>query len=135
MGSDIEQFIAHKRALGRRYEVEEKTLALFDDYLVAHNITGISEISAELTDRFLRSRPRQRPRSYNHLRCTLARLFSWMIGQGRLEQTPVQSRPRRASDQRQPYIFDVNGARQLLDLTRTLPDCARRSESVLNQPV
>ena len=122
MGSDIEQFLAHKRALGRRYDVEEKTLALFDDYLVANHIAYLSEVGVDLIDRFLTSRPRPRPRSYNHLRCTLVRLFSWMVGQGRLEQTPVQSRPRRATYQRQPFIFDTADARRLLDLVQTLPD-------------
>jgi site-specific recombinase XerD len=122
MGPDIEQFLAHKRALGRRYDVEEKTLALFDDYLVAHHIAGLSDVGVDLIERFLLSRPRPHPRSYNHLRCTLARLFAWLVGQGRLEQTPVQSRPRRATYQRQPFIFDTTNARRLLDLVQTLPD-------------
>jgi len=114
IGPDIEQFLAHKRALGRRYDVEEKTLGLFDDYLVAHHIAGLSDVGVDLIERFLLSRPRPRPRSYNHLRCTLARLFAWLVGQGRLEQTPVQSRPRRATYQRQPFIFDTANARRLL---------------------
>ena len=122
MGPDIEQFLAHKRALGRRFDVEEKTLALFDDYLVANHIAGLSDVGVDLIERFLVSRPRPRPRSYNHLRCTLARLFSWLVAQGRLEHTPVQSRPRRATYQRQPFIFDAANARRLLDLVQTLPD-------------
>ena len=122
MASDIEQFIAHKRALGRRYDVEENTLALFDAYLVANHVTGLPEISVELIDRFLTSRPRPHPRSYNHLRCTLGRLFTWLVGQGRLDRTPVQSGPRRGTYQRQPFIFDVALARRLLDLVQTLPD-------------
>lgn len=122
MGSDIEQFLAHKRALGRRYDVEEKTLGIFDDYLVANHITGLSEVDVDLIDRFLVSRPRPRPRSYNHLRCTLVRLFAWMVGQGRIERTPVQSRPRRGAYQRQPFIFDLATARRLLDLIQSLPD-------------
>ena len=122
MGSDIEQFLAHKRALGRRYDVEEKTLGIFDDYLVANHIAGLSEVDVDLIDRFLVSRPRPRPRSYNHLRCTLVRLFAWMVGQGRLDQTPVQSGPRRGTYQRQPFIFDATHARRLLDLVQTLPD-------------
>ncbi len=122
MGPDIEQFIAHKRTLGRRYDVEEKTLALFDDYLCAHHITDVSEVSVDLVDRFLTSRPRPRPRSYNHLRCTLARLFAWLVAQGRLEHTPVQSLPRRATYQRLPFIFDAANARRLLDLALTLSD-------------
>lgn len=122
MGPDIEQFLAHKRALGRRFDVEEKTLALFDDYLVANHIAGLSDVGVDLIERFLVSRPRPRPRSYNHLRCTLARLFSWLVAQGRLEHTPVQSRSRRATYQRQPFIFDAANARRLLDLVQTLPD-------------
>ena len=122
MGSDIEQFLAHKRALGRRYDVEQKTLALFDDYLVVNHVSGLSEVGVDFIDRFLASRPRQRPRSYNHLRCTIARLFAWLVGQGRLEQTPVRSCPRRATYQRQPFIFDTANARRLLDLVQRLPD-------------
>jgi integrase/recombinase XerD len=122
MGPDIEQFLAHKRALGRRYDVEEKTLALFDDHLVAHRIAGLSDVGVDLIEAFLLARPRPHPRSYNHLRCTLARLFAWLVGQGRLEQTPVQSRPRRATYQRQPFIFDTANARRLLDLVQRLPD-------------
>ena len=49
MGSDIEQFLAHKRALGRRYDVEEKTLALFDDYLVANHIASSTRLPPSTT--------------------------------------------------------------------------------------
>lgn len=122
LASDIEQFLAHKRALGRRYDVEENTLALFDAYLVTSHVTGLPEISVELIDRFLTSRPRPHPRSYNHLRCTLSRLFAWLVGQGRLDRTPVQSGPRRGTYQRQPFIFDATLARRLLDLVQTLPN-------------
>lgn len=121
MSSEMAQFIAYKRALGRRYDVEEKTLALFDAYLIANHITDLPEISIELIDRFLTSRPRPRPRSYNHLRCTISRLFAWLVAQGRLDRTPVQSGPRRGTYQRQPFIFDATHARHLLDLARTLP--------------
>jgi site-specific recombinase XerD len=122
MRLDIEQFLAYKRALGRRYDVEEKTLALFDDYLCSHHVTDISEVSINLIERFLASRPRPSPRSYNHLRCTLVRLFSWLVARGRFEHTPVQSRPRRATYQRLPFIFDATSARRLLTVARTLPD-------------
>ena len=134
MGADIEQFLAHKRALGRRFDVEEKTLALFDDYLVANHITGLSEVGVDLIERFLVSRPRPHPRSYNHLRCTLARLFAWLVGQGRLEQTPVQSRPRRATYQRQPFIFDTANARRLLDLVRDASRQGRHSPARQDLP-
>ena len=34
----IEHFLAHKRGLGRRYGVEEKTLRLLDRYLVDRRV-------------------------------------------------------------------------------------------------
>lgn len=117
---DIEQFIAYKRALGRCYQVEEKTLALFDDYLIEQHISRLAGIRVDLVDAFLRSRPRSRPRSYNHLRCTLGRLFSWMVAQGRLDSTPLQSPPKRATSPRQPFIFDAANARRLLNRANTL---------------
>lgn len=42
---EIEQFLAHKRSLRRRYDAEEKTLALFDAYLSKNNIRGLAEIT------------------------------------------------------------------------------------------
>ena len=114
IGSDIEQFLAHKRSLGRRYDTEEKTLALLDDYCLQHGIGTLGEVTPTLVDDFLRSRRRLRPRSYNHLRCTLGRLFAYLVDRGKLTQTPVQSPPRRSSYQRTPFIFDVQDARRLL---------------------
>jgi len=35
LSGEMDEFIAYKHSLGRRYAVEEKTLALLDDYLVA----------------------------------------------------------------------------------------------------
>lgn len=57
LGPDIEQFLAHKRSLGRRYDVEEKALALFDDYLVAHRIGNLTALTPTLVNQFLCSRP------------------------------------------------------------------------------
>jgi integrase/recombinase XerD len=122
LGLDIEQFLAHKRSLGRRYDVEEKTLRLFDDYLVKRHIATLHHVNPTLVDQFLLSRPRSRPRSYNHLRCTLGRLFAYLVDQGKLTRTPVQSPPRRSMYQRAPFIFDVAGARHLLAVAKTLPD-------------
>ena len=34
LGPDIEHFIAHKRSAGRRFETEEKSLRLLDDFLL-----------------------------------------------------------------------------------------------------
>lgn len=121
LGPDIERFLAHKRSLRRRYDVEEKTLALLDGYLSKNKISTLAEMTPTLVDEFLLSRPRARPRSYNHLRCTVGRLFSYLVARGKLAQTPLRSPPRRARYQRTPFIFDTGAAKRLLALAKTLP--------------
>src|SRR5690242_713993 len=110
LAPDIDQFLAHKRSLGRRYDVEQKTLALFDAYLANSRIGSLLELTPTRVDEFLlsrpRPRPRPRPRSYNHLRCTLGRLFTYLVDHEQLTETPLRSAPRRAKYQRIPFIFD-----------------------------
>ena len=122
LGSDIEHFIAHKRAAGRRFEVEEKTLRLLDDFLLERQVGTLDEVTPALIDEFLASRPRSKPRSYNHLRCTIGRLFAYLVGHGRVSRNPLQSPPRRARYQRTPFIFDQAAARRLLATARALTD-------------
>lgn len=43
LGPEIEGFLAHKRSLRRRYDVEEKTLALLDAYLLEKKIGSLVE--------------------------------------------------------------------------------------------
>lgn len=95
LGADIQQFLAHKHSLGRRYDVEEKTLALFDAFLLNNKIASLAELSPAVVDEFLMSRPRLRPRSYNHLRSTVGRLLSYLVEHGALAETPLRSPPRR----------------------------------------
>jgi site-specific recombinase XerD len=118
----IERFIAYKRALGRRYDVEEITLRLLDRALVEEGIQESCDITPELIERFLASRPRVRPRSYNHLLCTVRRLFDWMVTQEVLEWSPVRVHPKRRTSQRSPFIFDIHSAKQLLNVARRLPE-------------
>ena len=125
LGNRIEQFIAHKRTLGRRYNAEEKTLRLFDMYLVDQKVIRLSQLTPDVIDAFLISRPRKRTRSYNHLLCTIRRFFDWLVNQGFLDQSPVQSTPRRQTAQRIPFIFDKVKARRLLNIAKTLPDNPR----------
>jgi integrase len=122
LGPDIEQFIAHKRSLARRFDVEEKTLGLLDDYLVQHRVYALTEVDPTLIDAFLLSRPRSRPRSYNHLRCTVSRLFAYLVSRDKLSQTPMRSPARRSRYERTPFIFDLADARRLLAAARALSD-------------
>lgn len=120
LGSDIEHFLAHKRSTGRRYDVEDKTLRLLDAFLLEHRILSFEGLTPTLIDEFLASRPRSRPRSYNHLRCTVGRLFAYLVSHGKIARTPLQSPPRRSRYQRSPYIFDQTAARRLLSTARSL---------------
>jgi integrase len=121
----IQQFIEHKRTLGRRYEVEAKSIRLLDRYLVEQGVGRLDQITNELLDAFLASRPRRRPRSYNHLLGTVRRLLDWLVIRGVLDRSPLQARPRHQISARIPFIFDVAAARRLLELAGGLADNSR----------
>lgn len=121
LGPAIERFLAYKRSLRRRYDVEEKALALLDAYLSKNSIGSLAEVTPALIDQFLLSRRRPRPRSYNHLRCTVGRLFSYLVDREELAETPVRSPPRRTRYERTPFIFNVPTAKRLLALAQALP--------------
>lgn len=119
------RFVAHKRALGRSYDTEARTLPLFDRFLADQNVLGLEQVTPDHIEAFMASRPRVRPRSYNHLLCTVRRLFEWLVQQGELEQSPVRIGPRRVTAHLDPFIFDPPTARRLLILARELPDNPR----------
>lgn len=122
LGTQLEAFVAYKRSLGRRYHVEEKALGLFDRYLLQRQVCTFEDITPAFIDEFLRSRQRPRPRSYNHLRCTIGRFFAYLVNQESLSKTPLQSPPRRARYERTPFIFDSVTAQRLLAITQTFSD-------------
>jgi site-specific recombinase XerD len=122
LADGIQRFVAHKRAVGRRFDTEERALRLFDRYITEHGVENPIEVTSNLVEEFLASRPRKRPRSYNHLLCTVRRLFDWLVVQGILEKSPVQISPRRQTAQRIPFIFDLPAARRLLEAARDLKD-------------
>lgn len=118
----IQRFLAHKRALGRRFDSEERTLRLFDRYIAEQGVEAPSHISPEIIEAFLATRSFRLPRSYNHLLCTVRRLFDWLVDQDILDRSPVKVRPRRQTSQRNPFIFDLPAARRLLEVARNLED-------------
>src|SRR4051812_30698263 len=95
LAAAIHQFLAHKRALARKFVVEEKALRLLDRYLVERDIATLAQITPKLPAAFLAPRPRGTPRSYTHRLGTAARLFRWLVGQGLLERSSLRARPRR----------------------------------------
>ena len=125
LGPAIGAFIAEKRALGRRYENEERTLRLFDRYLTAAGVGELAAVSPALVEAFLTSRPRRAPRSYNHLRGVLERLFAWLVEQEILAASPLRAPPRRVTAKRLPFLFSPAEAGRLLAVAAGLPDRSR----------
>jgi site-specific recombinase XerD len=125
LAQDLEAFLAYKRALARRYENEESGLRLFDRYLADQGVRDLSGITAAAVEAFLTSRPRTRPRSYNHLLGVVRRFFAWLVIQEKIPRSPVQARAHRTTSQRTPFLFDQDQARRLLEAAAQLPDNAR----------
>jgi integrase len=123
------EFLAHKRALGRKYQTEEATLRLLLAFADQHGVADLRELTPCLIDAFLASRPRTRARSFNHLVGILGCFLDWAITQQRLQTSPLRStRRRRETDRRLPFLFDVIQARQLLESAAALPDNPRATD-------
>lgn len=118
-------FIAYKRALGRKYHSEERELRLLVRFAESHGAGGLGQLTPALLEEFLASRPRSRPRSFNHLRGVVAGLLDWAVTCELLDSSPLQVRRRRVTSSRIPFLFDARQARQLLDAAAALPDNPR----------
>ena len=124
----VEEFLQHKRALGRKYRSEEKELRLLTRFAQQRGTVELGAITPALLEDFLSSRPRSRPRSFNHLRGVIACLFDWAAAQQLLKQSPLRTRRRRVTCGRSPFVFDTTQARDLLSAAAALPDNARARE-------
>src|SRR5258707_6009726 len=93
----VEQFIAHKRAHGRKYHSEARELALLVRFAAGHDISCPGELTPALLEDFLASRPRPHPRSFNHLLGVVRCLLDWAVTWGLLEASPLQARRHRAA--------------------------------------
>ena len=61
LAGEIDRFLAHHRALGKRFDTEEAALGLFDRYLVEQEVPTLEAITSALLTDFLAARPRTRP--------------------------------------------------------------------------
>ena len=118
------RFLAHKRALGRKYHSEQSELRLLSRFAAGKN-AGLGDLTPALMEEFLGSRPRQRPRSFNHLLGVADGLFRWAIAQELLDSAPALPRPRKAASGRVPFLFTAVQARALLAAAALLPDNSR----------
>ncbi len=121
----VSDFLAHKRALGRKYLSEEATLRLLLSFCASHDVTEMEELTSVFLDAFVASRPRARARSFNQLGVILGGFLDWAVSQQRLTASPLRKVHRRETDLRVPFLFDAPKARQLLHAAKALPDNAR----------
>ncbi len=75
----VDRFLAHKRALGRKYHSEEAELRLLVRFAEQHHADRLDQLTPTLLDDFLASRPRSRPRSFNHLLGVVRGLLDWAV--------------------------------------------------------
>lgn len=122
MAEPIRDFLSHHRALGKRFLTEARALELFDHYLAEQKVETLMAITPLFIENFLGSSRRKAARSYNHLLGVLRRWFDWLVAQERLNQSPVQTKPRRSNGTRPPFLFDQAQARMLLAAAAQLPD-------------
>jgi integrase len=125
LATTVAGFLAHKRALGRKYLTEEATLRLLVAFCNQHGVTELEEITSSLLDTFIASRPRARARSFNHLVGILGCFLDWAVSQQRLEASPLVRTRRRQTERRVPFLFDAAQARRLLKAAAALPDNPR----------
>lgn len=121
----LRQFVQYKQALNRKYHADAEVLRLFDRYLHNRHVAGWQTIDSALIDDFLQSRHRARPGSYNHLLGVLRRFFGFAILQQWIPCSPVTAKPRRATGGRIPYLFNLDTAKRLLAVARSLPERSR----------
>jgi integrase len=121
----VADFLAHKRALGRKYQTEEATLRLLLAFADERGVEHLRQLTPLLLDEFVASRPRERARSFNHLVGILGCFLDWAVTQQRLEGSPLRRTRRRETGQRLPFLFDATQARQLLEGAAALPDNPR----------
>jgi len=124
----VERFLEHKRAVGRKYNSEEAELRLLVRFADERRTTRLDELTPVVLEDFLASRPRSRPRSFNHLLGAVACLLEWAVNQGLLAASPLHTRRRRASADRIPFLFDASQARRLLDAAAVLADNPRAAQ-------
>jgi integrase len=122
LAEPLSNFVGYKQALNRKYRSETAALCLFDRYLSEHHVAGWQFIDNILIDEFLKSRPRTRPRSYNHLVGVIRRFFAWAAVQELIPRNPVIAKLHRETAERIPYLFNLSDAKHLLEFVRSLPD-------------
>jgi site-specific recombinase XerD len=125
LAEDIQRYLDFKRATGRKFDTEQAALRLFDRFLLEYPIMDLDALTPQLIEVFLASRPRTRPRSFNHLLGVIRCFFAWSVAQGRLTSSPVRSQLRIDNSRRFPYVFKPEQVQHILIIAAQLPDNSR----------
>ena len=126
LAEHVRRFLAHHRALGKRFKTEEDSLALLDRFPVEREVQAVTGITPEILEEFLASRQRA-ARSRNHLLGVLGRLFRWLVARELLPASPLQARPCRSVRHRLPFLLEPAQLERLLARAASLPDGPRAS--------
>ena len=124
----VDDFVLHKKALGRKYGSEEHELRLLVRFAEARGTAQLGELTPGFLEGFLASRPRCRPRSFNHLLGAIRCFLEWTVSNQLLSVSPLATRRRRVTSVRVPFLFDTIQAGRLLTAAAHLPDNARAAE-------
>lgn len=125
LAEDIQIYLDSKRATGRKFHTEAGTLRLLDRYLLHNGVLDRIALTPSLIEAFLASRPRTRPRSFNHLLGVVRCFFAWIVTQGRLPRSPVLARRRPARSRHLPFLFKPEETQRLLEVASQLRDNSR----------
>jgi integrase len=126
--TNVERFLQYKRALGRKYRSEEHAFRMLIRFAHERGTDRLDQLTGGLIEEFLTSRPRPRPRSFNHLVGVVAGLLDWAVANELLAVSPLQTHRRPVVSTRIPFLFDAVQARQLLAAAALLPDNPRAQQ-------
>jgi integrase len=124
LATAVADFLAHKRALGGKYQTEEATLRLLVAFSGHNGVHNLRRLTPALLDAFVAPWPRPRARSFNHL----VGILDWAVAQQRLGASPLRRTYRRETAHRVPLIFDTTQARRVLEAAAALADNSRAAE-------
>ena len=89
----VERFLAHKRALGRKYHSEERELRLLVAFAAGHGISGSPSSPRPCWRTSWPPGPGRSPRSFNHLLGVVGCLLDWAVTQELLERLAAADAP------------------------------------------
>lgn len=125
LADSIDLYLAHKHSLGKQLVKVGQLLFLLDGYLVAQDVTELSQIASSHVEGFVATRPRHSSRSYHALLGALRGLFDWMVVHERLSVSPMRCESRHVTPTRRPFLFNPEQARLLLEVAGQLPATPR----------